>query len=392
MVKIPAPGLIDISSVKLHPTNVKQHPESQIKNLVQLIKWVGFKDPIVLDKDDMCRAGHGRIIAAQQLGMKQVPYVRLEGLTKKQMDLFIYMDNQINESPWIKENVQLVLQDIPMQDLEMFDVNWDGVRKPILDEETGELPPLPDNAKAKLGQVYQLGKHRILCGDNQTPGNYQILLQQVKVAQLNTDPPYGVMYGEKNAYLNALDGGKRIEKQYENDELDFDYNKMFKIIFENIPWADYNTIYIWSGGQKLIELRQTMDECKIKFSQYLIWLKNNHVLTRQDYSSKNEFCLYGWKGRHKFYSGFRTNILEYDKPMANKLHPTQKPPELIAQTILDGSTKDDVVLDLFLGSGTTLIAAEQAGRACYGMEIDPAYIDVIIKRWENFTGGKAKLC
>ena len=391
MVKIPAPGLIDISSVKLHPTNVKQHPESQIKNLVQLIKWVGFKDPIVLDKDDMCRAGHGRIIAAQQLGMKQVPYVRLEGLTKKQMDLFIYMDNQINESPWIKENVQLVLQDIPMQDLEMFDVNWDGVRKPILDEETGELPPLPDNAKAKLGQVYQLGKHRILCGDNQTPGNYQILLQQVKVAQLNTDPPYGVMYGEKNAYLNALDGGKRIEKQYENDELDFDYNKMFKIIFDNIPWADYNTIYIWSGGQKLVQLRQTMEECKIKFSQYLIWLKNNHVLTRQDYSSKNEFCLYGWKGRHKFYSGFRTNILEYDKPMANKLHPTQKPPELIAQTILDGTKKDDIVLDLFLGSGTTLIASEQAGRVCFGMELDPSYIDVIITRWENFTGNKAKL-
>lgn len=391
MVKIAAPGLIDISSVKLHPTNVKQHPESQIKNLVQLIKWVGFKDPIVLDKDDMCRAGHGRLIAAQQLGMKQVPFVRLEGLTKKQMDLFIYMDNQINESPWIKENVQLVLQEIPMQDLELFDVNWDGVRKPILDEETGELPPLPDTPKAKLGQVYQLGKHRILCGDNQTPGNYQILIQEKKIAQLNTDPPYGVLYGEKNAYLNALDGGKRIEKQYENDQLDFDYNKMFKVIFENIPWADYNTIYIWSGGQKLEELRATMEECKIKFSQYLIWLKNNHVLTRQDYSSKNEFCLYGWKGRHKFYSGFRTNILEYDKPMANKLHPTQKPPELIAQTILDGSKKDDVILDLFLGSGTCLIAAEQAGRTCYGMELDPSYIDVIIKRWENFTGGKAKL-
>ncbi len=323
--------------------------------------------------------------------MKEEPFVTLEGLTKKQMDIFINMDNQINESPWNKNNVQLLLQEIPMKELELFDVNWDGVRKPILDEETGELPPLPDKPTAKIGQVYQLGKHRILCGDNQDPKNYNLLIEDNKVSQLNTDPPYGVMYGEKNAYLNALDGGKRIEKQYENDELDFDYNKMFKIIFDNIPWADYNTIYIWSGGQKLVQLRQTMEECKIKFSQYLIWLKNNHVLTRQDYSSKNEFCLYGWKGRHKFYSGFRTNILEYDKPMANKLHPTQKPPELIAQTILDGTKKDDIVLDLFLGSGTTLIASEQAGRVCFGMELDPSYIDVIITRWENFTGNKAKL-
>lgn len=391
MVSVPAHRLINLADVKVHEKNVKKHPDKQIKNLVQLIKWVGFKDPIVLDKDNVCRAGHGRLLAAKKLGMTQVPYVLLEGLTKKQMDLFIYMDNHVNESPWIEENVQLLLQEIPTEELEVFDVDWDGIRKPEYPEETLPIPEVPAEPKTKLGDVYQLGTHRVMCGDNQIPGNYQKLLANVKIAQLNTDPPYGVLYGEKNAYLNALDGGKRIEKQYANDELDFDYNNMFKTIFENIPWADYNTIYIWSGDQKLEELRQTMEECNIHFAQYLIWLKNNHVLSRQDYSNKNEFCLYGWKNKHKFYSGFRTNILEYDKPQSNKLHPTQKPPELIAQTITDGTKKDDVILDVFLGSGTTLIAAEQSGRTCYGMELDPAYVDIIVERWENFVGEKAKL-
>ena len=127
MVKIPAPELIEVTKVKVHPTNVKEHPEKQIDNLVQLIQWVGFKDPIVLDENNMCRAGHGRLLAAQKLGMKEVPCVYLEGLTKKQMDLFIYMDNQINESPWINENVQLILKDIPTADLQLFKLDWDHV-------------------------------------------------------------------------------------------------------------------------------------------------------------------------------------------------------------------------------------------------------------------------
>lgn len=127
MVKIPVVGMISIDKIKIHPNNVKEHPEKQIANLVQLIQWVGFKDPIVLDQENICRAGHGRMIAAKKLGMLEIPYVRLEGLTKSQMDLFIYMDNQINESPWINENVQLVLKDIPTKDLELFQLDWDHI-------------------------------------------------------------------------------------------------------------------------------------------------------------------------------------------------------------------------------------------------------------------------
>jgi len=378
--------LVEISRLKRHPNNIKKHPKEQIKNLMELMKIIGFKDPIVIDKKENVKAGHGRLDAAEKLGMTRVPYIPLEGLTKKQMDLFMYMDNQVNESPWIEDNVQLLLEDISLPDLNTFEVNWDDVIISDPQEETLEIPEPPITPKSKLGQIYQLGNHRVMCGDNQNPENYSKLLDSKKISQLNTDPPYGVLYGEKNAYLNKLDGGNRIEKQYENDELDCDYNKMFNVIFDNIPFTDYNTVYIWSGGQKLDQLKNTMEECGLKFSQYLIWIKNNHVLGRQDYSSKNEFCIYGWKKHHKFYGGFRTNLLEYDKPLANKLHPTQKPPELIAQTITDGTKKDDIVLDVFLGSGSTLIACEQTNRVCYGMEIDPGYVDVIITRFINFKG------
>ena len=128
MVEIPIANRIEISKCIVHPNNVKEHPENQIKNLMQLIEWVGFKDPIVLDEGNNVKAGHGRLIAAQKLGMTEVPYVRLEGLSEKQMDLFIYMDNQINESPWINENVQLILKDIPKQDLELFELDWDKAK------------------------------------------------------------------------------------------------------------------------------------------------------------------------------------------------------------------------------------------------------------------------
>jgi len=183
--------MIELSECKIHPTNVKEHPEKQIKNLMQLIEWVGFKDPIVLDKTNTVRAGHGRLIAAERLGMKEIPYVLLEGLTKSQMDLFIYMDNQINESPWIKENVQLILKDIPKKDLEMFELNWDGVRAPDIQEETEPIPDPPAEPKSKFGDIYQLGEHRVMCGDS-TNAEQMKQLCNIPVTISFTSPPYNL--------------------------------------------------------------------------------------------------------------------------------------------------------------------------------------------------------
>lgn len=247
-----------------------------------------------------------------------------------------------------------------------------------------------------LGDIWQLGQHRIICADCTDKKSIERLLEDKTIAQLNTDPPFGMLYGGKNEYLNSKDGGNRIEEQYDNDELEKDYREYFNSIFQNLKdkWADYNTIYIWSGDKGVYEISGAMLDSGLKISQYLVWVKNNHVAGRKDYLPKAEFCIYGWAEKHKFFSPFggeRTTVLEYDKPLSNRLHPTMKPIPMISQTIQDGTKENDIVLDVHLGSGSTLIAAEQTKRVCYGVEIDPHYCDVVVKRWEAYTGAKAVL-
>jgi DNA modification methylase len=391
VVKIPAPGLIEVTKVKLHPANVKEHPEKQIKNLMKLIEWVGFKDPIVLDKDFNCKAGHGRLLAAEKLGMKEVPYVMLEGLTKKQMDLFMYMDNQINESPWIKENVQLLLQEIPMKELEFFDVDWERTHTPNYPEEKEEIPEPPANPKSKPGQMWQLGEHRLMCGDSTR--DIEKLLGDKTVDLLVTDPPYGVDYSGKNEYLNKITKPNRIQTPIINDNIkSADYPTFFENFLKIIPFSSYNCFYIFMGDTELASLVQALSKLKFFITSYLVWNKNRMIFGRKDYHSKHEIILYGWKGRHKFYGPKnRTTVIDYGTRNVNDLHPTMKPLEILTQLITDGSKKEMLVFDPFLGSGSTLIAAEQTGRSCYGLELSPAYCDVIIERWENFTGQKAKL-
>lgn len=356
---------------------------------------IGFKDPIVIDKQGEIKAGHGRLLAAQELGMTRVPYIPLEGLTKKQMDMFMYMDNQVNESPWIDDNVQSLLQDMPETILENYDVNWDDIITAEPEEETEEIPEPPAIPKSKRGEVYQLGKHRIMCGDCTSKESISRLLVDCKFDLLLTDPPYGVDMGNKNEFLNELSksqghAGNRITKEMANDNID-DYMKFFKSFLELVPFNEKSVFYIFMSDQKLRELLNTLHDLKFKMSNILIWNKNSAGFGRKDYHSKHENIVYGWKNTHKFYTNYATTVLDFDKPLFNKLHPTMKPLELISQIITNSTKKNMTVYDPFLGSGSTLIACEQTNRICYGMELDPAYIDVIITRWENYTGKKAKL-
>ena len=391
MVKIPVAGRIELSKCKVHPNNVKEHSEKQIKNLMQLIEWVGFKDPIVLDKDNNVKAGHGRMIAAERLGMTEVPFVTLEGLTKKQMDLFIYMDNQINESPWIKENVQLLLQDIPMKELELFDVDWERKYTQNYPEEKYPVPDPPEIPKSKLGQIWNLGEHKLMCGDSTK--DLKTLLGDKTVDLLLTDPPYGVDYSGKNEYLNKITKPNRIQTPIINDNIKSkDYPLFFEDFLKVIPFSSYNCFYIFMGDTELASLVQALTKLKFFITSYLVWNKNRMIFGRKDYHSKHEIILYGWMNRHKFYGPKnRTTVIDYGTRNVNNLHPTMKPLEILNQLITDGSKKEMIVFDPFLGSGSTLIACEQTGRSCYGLELSPAYCDVIIERWENFTGKKAQL-
>ncbi len=384
-------GRIELSKCKVHPNNVKEHSEKQIKNLMQLIEWVGFKDPIVLDKDNNVKAGHGRMIAAERLGMTEVPFVTLEGLTKKQMDLFIYMDNQINESPWIKENVQLLLQDIPMKELELFDVDWERKYTQNYPEEKYPVPDPPEIPKSKLGQIWNLGEHKLMCGDSTK--DLKTLLGDKTVDLLLTDPPYGVDYSGKNEYLNKITKPNRIQTPIINDNIKSkDYPLFFEDFLKVIPFSSYNCFYIFMGDTELASLVQALTKLKFFITSYLVWNKNRMIFGRKDYHSKHEIILYGWMNRHKFYGPKnRTTVIDYGTRNVNNLHPTMKPLEILNQLITDGSKKEMIVFDPFLGSGSTLIACEQTGRSCYGLELSPAYCDVIIERWENFTGKKAQL-
>jgi len=395
VVKIPVAGMIEVTKVKTHPNNVKEHPEKQIKNLMQLIEWVGFKDPIVLDKDHNCKAGHGRLIAAERLGMKEVPFVTLEGLTKKQMDLFIYMDNQINESPWIKENVKLLLKEIPMKDLNLFDIDWEGVIDPEVQED--EIPEPPIEPKSKLGQIYQLGDHRIICGDSTdetvwkklciTPGKIGI-----------TSPPYNM---GKNAKVTD-----DVESKYQNyDDNRNDYGDFLKAFTTNcLQNVDYLFVDIQQLANNKIDFIDYLHTFKEKFTDRIIWDKGQAAPALAKNITNSQFediLIFNKKDlptraitSGRIFHGTISNVYS-GKPQKNnefaKVHKATFPIHLPFFIIKRFCKENDVVIDPFLGSGTTLMACEQLDRICYGIELDPSYIDVIIERWEKSTGGKAKL-
>jgi len=389
VVKIPVARMIEVTKVKTHPNNVKEHPEKQINNLMQLIKWVGFKDPIVLDKRNELKAGHGRLIAAKKLGMTEVPYVLLEGLTKKQMDLFIYMDNQINESPWIKDNVELILKDIPMKDLEMFELDWDDIRKPEYPEEE-PIPEPPTKPKAKLGDIYQLGNHRVMCGDSTK--DLDELLDGIKIDLLLTDPPYGIniVHGGSVGISPNL-GFVGFEKKTKSRLIEG--RKYKSIIDDDKP---FEPEFLLSLAKTMIIFGANHFASKLPDnSHWLVWDKKlEGGLDHNNFSDVELAWTNVKKKSSLIYRHLWSGLLragDRKTELKERVHPTQKPVGLLSEIIKDYSKENNTVLDCYLGSGSTLIACEQTGRTCFGMEIDPVYIDVIIQRWENYTNQKAKL-
>jgi len=362
-IKIPTPQLIEISKLKPYPFNVKKHPESQITNLMKLMQWVGFKDPIVIDKDGEIKAGHGRLEAAKRLGMEKVPFIPLEGLTKKQMKLFIYMDNKINESPWDKENVKLLFEDIPKKDIDFFELSDDKYAQPNTSPDEKPIPTPPQNPISKLGDIFQLGNHRIMCGDSTNQENINKLLGNNKPKAVITDPPYGLGgYAGRSGAFNAIIGDD-----------DKDIEKFYAVVDKSIP-----EIYMWCSWKYFQKSKHVPRDV-------IVWKKNNFGMGR-GYRGQYEICLY-----YGSFAGSDSDVWEIAKDDVNSYqHPTQKPVGLAIRAIMNSTVKDDIVLDYYLGSGSTLIGCEQTNRTCYGIEIDPAYIDVIITRWENFTGKKAK--
>ncbi|MBI5697250.1 MAG: ParB N-terminal domain-containing protein [Thaumarchaeota archaeon] len=398
---------ISLEDVFFDENNPNKMTDAQLQGLEQFMERIGFAVEIWVNKEGKKYRvidGEWRVRVLLKRGIKFV-WAKIFEVKYSEIRVMRQLANKIggtHDKHKDLEEFKAIFEDKNLDDFtKMLGVPIEQIERELEKEydmhfglqEDDEIPDKPAKPKSKLGEIYQLGNHRIMCGDCTNSEHVNKLLNGKKVDQLATDPPYGVDYVKKNEFLNSIDRGNRVQKAYANDEREKDYKKFFQSFLEIIPFADYNTSYIFMGGKEYKNLIQAAEDAGLYHAMDLVWVKNNHVLGQSDYLPKHELCFYGWKGRHKFYGPSNvTSVLDYDKPLVNDLHPTMKPVEMFAQLLKDGSKPGALVYEPFLGSGTTLIACENTGRVCYGTELDPGYVDVIIQRWENMTGKKAVKC
>lgn len=353
--------------------------------VAESIREFGFQQPIVVDRDGVIIAGHTRYKAAQKLGMTEVPVVVADNLTDEQVRAYRLADNKTGElAEWDFSALEEELAGIGELDMSLFGFEPKEMIEPeeITEDDYEEEPP--EVPKARPGDVYQLGRHRLMCGDSTDVQSVQKLCQG-QVDLLLTDPPYGVDYTGKTK--DAL----KIQNDAKTDEA------LRDMLADAFSAADAvmkpgAVFYIWHADSKSLVFRLACQMAGWEVRQVLIWAKNTMVMGRQDYQWKHEPCLYGWKeGAGHLWASDRkqTTLLEFDRPTKNKEHPTMKPVKLFDYQIQNNTKGGDIVLDLFGGSGTTIIACEQDGRCARVMELDPRYVDVIIDRWEKLTGERA---
>lgn len=400
---------IRIDELIPYENNAKIHGPDQIKQLRRSLREFGFVSPVLIDEERNLIAGHGRVEAARAEGMTEVPYVLVSELSEAQRRAYIIADNRLTEAGiWDAGRLKLEMQEL--QELE-FDTDLTGFAMAEIISLAGDEPEsepeayeddydgsVPDETTVREGDIYQLGRHRLMCGNATSLSDAQALTGGAQVDLLLTDPPYNVALGmnetpEEAARRNRRTDGKIVVNDSMSDEQfsQFLCDAFSAAVIELKPGG---TFYVWHSDSAGYWFRAAMVSVGLKVRQCLIWEKNSLIMGRQDYQWQHEPCLYGWKdgAAHAWYSDRKqSTILRFDKPTRSKEHPTMKPVALIAYQISNSTKPGNSVLDPFGGSGTTLIACEQLGRTCYMMEIDPKYVQVIIDRWEAMTGEKAVL-
>lgn len=375
--------------------NNKKHSSKQVDLIANSIQQFGFNQPIVIDKNNVIIVGHGRIMASLKLDLPEVPCLIKEDLTEAQIRAYRVADNKLSDmAEWDEANLITEIELLKADGFDLTSVGLDDFTsvKKNDDPEVPEDEFEPKDQKEifiELGDVIELGQHRLICGDSTEDEVYQKLFAEQKADLIVTDPPYGVSYADKNKFLNKLDNGHRIQKEIANDHIKGnDLFVFFSDVFLTADQylSDKASYYLFSAsGNEMMVMMLAIDTIW-QLKHQLIWVKNNHVLGMSDYSYKHEPILYGWRKdkTHNFYGGFQTSTFDFAKPNKNDLHPTMKPIPLIAQLISNSSKEGDIVLDTFLGSGTALIACESLKRKCYGIEIDPKYCQVIIDRYVSY--------
>lgn len=373
---------MNIADIKPYTKNAKKHPKKQVEQVAASIKEFGFNQPVVVDKNGVLIVGHGRLEAAKLLGLKEIPTIQVD-LTEEQAQAYRLADNKLNESEWDMKLVIEELKDLSEDMLTLTGFDKDLIIEP--DEKDDEVPELPEEPQSKLGDLYELGSHRVLCGDSTDLGAVSSLMGDVKADMVFTDPPYNVDYGSNQSPI----WGKGDKKILNDKMSDADWGVFMDLFLTTIVSNTKGGIYIAMSCKELGNVQSAFIKNGGHWSSTIIWNKSQLVPGRKDYQSKYEPILYGWPERNNHYwCGSRSlvDIWDVKRPSKNELHPTMKPIELVSQAITNSSKGEDIVLDIFLGSGSTLLASEKTGRICYGMELDPKYIDVIVQRYVDYTG------
>ena len=375
--------------------NSRTHSDEQVAQLAASIREFGFTNPVLIDESNNLIAGHGRLLAARKLKMDWVPAIVVDGMDERKRRALVIADNKLAlNAGWDEDALRVELEDLAGDFGDLMGFSEDELVELLKGDEGTEgltdedaVPEVPEEPVTVEGDVWLLGRHRLMCGDSTSIEQMEKLCENQLVDMWLTDPPYNVAY----------EGKTKDALTIQNDKMDDDGFRQFlrdSYVSADAVMKAGAVFYIWHADSEGYNFRGAAKDAGWTVRQCLIWKKQTMVMGRQDYHWKHEPCLYGWKdGAAHLWAADRkqTTILEFDRPSRNAEHPTMKPVELFEYQILNNTKGSDIVLDSFAGSGTTAIACEKHGRTARLMELDPKYCDVIVKRWEEFTGKKAVL-
>lgn len=388
-------AVTDLVHADYNPRKKLTANDAEYQKIKRSLEEFGYVDPIIINSDNTIIGGHQRATVLQDLGYAEIDVVVVDMDKPKEKALNVALNKISGE--WDFEKLEVLLEELQLEmDATITGFDDEDIQRMLAElhpEETAEDDDydvdanLPEEPKAKLGDIYQLGRHRLMCGDSTNAADVQKVMNGNLADLLLTDPPYNISYTGKTKEALTIQNDSMGDAEFKEFLLSF-YKNAYEAMKPGAPF------YIWHADTEGLNFRAMLCEAGLQLRQTLIWNKNTIVLGRQDYQWKHEPCLYGWKdgAAHKWYSDrSQSTVMDFKKPSRSEQHPTMKPIELFSYQITNSSKRGDIVLDVFGGSGSTMIACEQLGRTCYMMELDPKYCDVIIDRWEQLTGEKAVL-
>jgi len=383
-----------VSSLIPYARNSRTHSDEQVAQIAASIKEWGWTTPVLTDEEGMIIAGHGRVLAARKLGLKEIPVMVATGWTDAQKKAYVLADNQLAlNAGWDMDLLKVEVQELDGLDFDLDLIGFDdktlaGLLNDPTEGETDpdDTPEPPADPVSALGDVWILGKHRIICGDSTDALVSEKVLNGVKPHLMVTDPPYGVEYSAdwRDNALGGKKGGRATGKVENDNKADW-----------REAWALFpgDVVYVWHAGNMAHTVAESLLACDFGIRAQIIWAKSQFVIGRGDYHPHHEPCWYAVrKGKPGHYDGGRkqSTLWQIDKPKKSETgHSTQKPVECMKRPIENNSSPGQAVYEPFSGSGTTIIACEMTGRACHAIELNPAYVDVAVTRWQAFTGQQA---